>query len=57
MKFVFVDEDRNTGVVVEADNKHIAIEKYVNDSNMDMSGFYYGLDDGQIFIVKITKEL
>lgn len=57
MKFVFIEIDEQC-YIITADNKHIAIEKYVNKKhNGDMSDFYYGMDDGQISIYTVTEEI
>lgn len=55
MKWIFLTDGNN--VIVEAENKHIAIEKYVKEIDKEMSDFYYGLEDGQVSIVEVTKEI
>lgn len=60
MKFVFVDNERDGGHVwiVEAGDKHNAIAKAVEAGySEDMADFYYGLEDGQISIYEIEKEI
>ena len=58
MKFVFVDEDKENALLVEAKDKHIAIEIAVKHGFAeDMADFYYGLEDGQIEIIEIKEEV
>lgn len=60
MKFVFVDNETGGGRVwiVEARDKHNAIATAVeNGYSEDMKDFYYGLEDGQISIYEIEKEI
>ena len=59
MKYIFISEGENAWIV-EADNQHAAIAKAVEEHNYqngDMSDFYYGLDDGQIQIFPVEKEI
>ena len=56
MKYIFLGNDRKDAYIVTAENKHLAIEKFVEKKhNGDMSGFYYGLDDGQIAIYEVKE--
>ena len=59
MKFIFVDNEKDENVwLVEAQDKHNAIAKAVEkEFAQDMKDFYYGLEDGQISIYEITKEI
>jgi len=57
MKFAVIDEGRRCWIV-EAIDKHNAIAKAVEaDFAENMADFYYGLDDGQISVVDIEKEI
>ena len=57
MKWVFVDEDGKAWVV-EADDKHRAIAKAVEEGySDDMTDFYYGYEDGQIQVLRLAKEV
>lgn len=61
MKFAFIDQTRPFSPfswTVEAEDKHNAIAKAVeNGFTEDMADFYYGLDDGQISVIEVTKEI
>ena len=58
MKFAFIDREIPKCWIVEAEDKHKAISIAVeNDYAESMSDFYYGLEDGQISIYEITKEV
>lgn len=56
MKFVFLIG--GICYIVEADNKHMAITKFVEkEHNNDMADFYYGYDDGAVTIYEVKKEI
>lgn len=55
MKWIFLTDD--SAVIVEAKNKHMAIDIYVKNDGREMSDFYYGLEGGQVSIIEITKEI
>jgi hypothetical protein len=58
MKFVFLDHELKKCWIVEAEDRHRAISLAVeNDYTESMSDFYYGLEDGQISIYEVTKEV
>ena len=58
MKFAFVDNEGGRVWIVEARDKHNAIAKAVEAGYSDsMHDFYYGLEDGQISIYEIEKEI
>jgi len=58
LKFAFVDNERDRVWIVEAEDKHGAIAKAVkNGYSEDMMDFYYGLEDGQISVYEISKEI
>ena len=58
MKFIFLGEEGMNAWTVEAPDKHNAISKAVeNGYSDDMSAFYYGLEDGQISVYEIEKEI
>ena len=59
MKFLFVDnEETKKGWIVTAENQHEAIGIAVAAGYCeDMKDFYYGLDDGQISIHEVEKEI
>ena len=58
MKFALVDREPGRVWIVEAEDKHNAIAKAVeNGFSEDMSDFYYGLEDGQISVYEVAKEI
>jgi len=57
-KFAFVDNEQQRVWIIEAEDKHNAIAKAVEAGySEDMADFYYGLEDGQISIYEVAKEI
>ena len=58
MKFVFVENELDKCWVVEAADKHNAIAIAVGEGYAEsMHDFYYGLEDGQISIHELKREI
>lgn len=59
MLFLFIDNEGNKqGWIVAAEDKHAAIALAVKEGySEDMKDFYYGLDDGQISVYEVEKEI
>ena len=58
MKFAFIDNERGSVWIVVAVDKHNAIAEAVEAGfSESMHDFYYGLEDGQITIYEVAKEI